>query len=401
MQHPEPVLICALSGRALAQSARAAGFAPIVLDAFGDLDTREAAMAWARVPVDRRWRFRRADLLASATRLAPPPIPLVWGSGFEGCGELLAELAAGRPCWGMAPSAVRVLKDPIGLARLTASLGVAHPETRLRPPLEPDGWLIKRRGAAGGGHVHPASGQAPHGRGWYWQRWAPGRPVSALVQGDGRRACVLGFSEQWAAPGHHRPFRFGGAAAPADLSPRARARLARDARALAERCGLSGITSIDALVDGESVTVLEINPRPGASLDAYERAYGVNLFRLHHDGCGGRLAAALSPVAAAGSAIVYAPVPLSVPDGSPWPAWAADRSPPGTMIPVGGPVCTVLATAASVVAVRAELDRRRRLLMGLMTPASMLKRAACRRSSVAPPSPDAERAIGRRGAAPP
>ncbi len=39
----ETVLIAAFSGRALAQSARRAGYEPLVVDAFGDLDTREAA----------------------------------------------------------------------------------------------------------------------------------------------------------------------------------------------------------------------------------------------------------------------------------------------------------------------------------------------------------------------
>ena len=55
------------------------------------------------------------------------------------------------------------------------------------------------------------------------------------------------------------------------------------------------------------MVLLEINPRPGASLDAYERALGVNLFRLHREGCEGRLAAvAPSPRAVGGSAIVQA-----------------------------------------------------------------------------------------------
>ena len=39
----QSVLIAAFSGRTLAQSARRAGYEPLVVDAFGDLDTREAA----------------------------------------------------------------------------------------------------------------------------------------------------------------------------------------------------------------------------------------------------------------------------------------------------------------------------------------------------------------------
>ena len=100
-RRPEPVLICALSGRALAQAARAAGFAPIVLDAFGDLDTRAVAERWRRMPVDRQlalpaggrcsrprrgWRRRRCRWSGARASTRRP--------------ALLAELAAGRPTLG-------------------------------------------------------------------------------------------------------------------------------------------------------------------------------------------------------------------------------------------------------------------------------------------------------------
>ena len=152
MPRPEPVLICALSGRALAQAARAAGFAPIVLDAFGDLDTRDAAERWLRVPVDRRWIFRRRPLLAAAARLAPAPIPLIWGSGFERATALLAELAAGRPIWGNLPAVVRAVKDPFAFAAALRRSGHRPSrDPRSTRPKDPDGWLCKRAGGAGGG----------------------------------------------------------------------------------------------------------------------------------------------------------------------------------------------------------------------------------------------------------
>src|SRR3954469_23627566 len=153
----EAVLIVALSGRSLAQSARAGGFDPIVLDAFADLDTREAASAVAQVPVDADWRFLPEPLLAAAQRLAPPPVPLAYGSGFERCPDLLAELAVGRELLGSAPAAIRRAKDPFAFATLLHELGVPHPAVRREPPDDPAGWLAKRAGGAGGGDVPPAS----------------------------------------------------------------------------------------------------------------------------------------------------------------------------------------------------------------------------------------------------
>jgi predicted ATP-grasp superfamily ATP-dependent carboligase len=380
MPPAEAVLICALSGRALARSARAAGFAPVVLDAFGDLDTREAAAAWRRLPVGSRWRFRRAPLLAAAARLAPPPIPLVWGSGFERAPDLLAELARDRPLWGTEPAAVRAAKDPIRFAAAARSLGVAHPEVRARAPERRHGWLCKRAGGAGGGHVRPADRLPPRGRGWYWQREARGRAVSALVVGDGSGgASVLGTSEQPPASLPGRRFRFGSAVAPARLTAGALARLSEAAAALAARHSIKGLASVDALVAGDRATVLEINPRPGASLDAYEQAYGVNLFDLHRRACGGSLPKApLEPRRAAGSRIVHAHRALRIPPGFVWPDWAADRTPALTRVREGGPICTVLAQAGDAGAVWELLAARAEALHAALDRAIACAPAASR-----------------------
>lgn len=367
MRRAEPILIVALSGRALAQSARAAGMAPVVLDAFADLDTRESAEAAMRIPVDGRWRFRRRALLAAAARLAPPPIPLVWGSGFEKAPGLLAELAHGRPLWGTEPAAVRAVKDPLGFAAAAEALGIPHPETQLAPPASPRGWLCKRAGAAGGGHVMRASARGrPTGRGWYWQYQAPGRPVSALVAANGKEALTLGFSEQWAAPVPGRRFRFGGVLAPAALPEGAAARLAAAAEALALHYGLRGLASVDALVAGEAVTVLEANPRPGASLEAYELAHGACLFAAHRAACLGEKLRPLPPAGrVAGTAIAYAARATPIPPGFAWPAWAGDRTPGGSLVPAGAPICTVRASGPGRAAVRRLLEERVRLVGGI------------------------------------
>ena len=367
MPRPEPVLICALSGRALAQAARAAGFAPIVLDAFGDLDTRDAAEDWHRLPVDGAWRFRRGPLLAAAARLAPAPIPLVWGSGFERHAMLLAELAVERPVWGNRPAVVQAVKDPGIFASAMRSLVIAHPEIRDRPPADPTGWLCKRAGSAGGSHVRQARMRPPRGRGWYWQRRARGRPVSALLLGDR----VLGFSEQWTAPRPGRRFRFGGAVAPARLTAVARDRFTQAASSLATHFELRGLGSVDALVAGDEVTVLEANPRPGAALDAYQGALGLDLFSAHVEACRGRVVPEIRPCdRAAGSLIVHAMRALQIPWPFDWPSWTADRSPEGTSIAAGGPICTVLAQGADPMSVRAVLDVRNGAILALLTPAA-------------------------------
>lgn len=365
MSPPEPVLICALSGRSLAQGARSAGFAPIVLDAFGDLDTRAVAEEWRRVPVDGRWRLRKGALLAAAQRLAPPPIPLVWGSGFERMPGLLTELSAGREVLGNSATVVRAVKNPQAFAAIAARLAINHPEVRVTPPAASAGWLCKRVGGTGGGHVRRAGPRAPRGRGWYWQRWSPGEPVSALVVGNGKDVGVLATGRQLTAPLPGRPFRFGGMSAPADLSAVARQTLEQAAQRLAAHYQLRGLASVDALVAGDVVTILELNPRPGGSLDAFGAAMGTNLFALHAVACrGGLLPAPLMATNCSGSLIVYAERATSIPDAFAWPDWAADRSPPRSAIPAGGPICTVTAHRTEAELVLRVLNARADLIRG-------------------------------------
>ena len=213
----------------------------------------------------------------------------------------------------------------------------------MRRPADSRGWLCKRAGAAGGGHVRTAAGRAPSGRGWYWQRRAAGRPVSALVLGAAGSVRVLGCSEQWSAPMPGRRFRFAGAAAPSRLSGLARERLEAAATALSRHFGLIGLCSVDALVDGDTVTVLEVNPRPGAALDAAAGALGLNLFKAP---CGGlpawrRHRHRPPPVGTAGSLIVYAERPTVVPSdssGRPGPPTAA-RPAPGSRVTAQSAPC--------------------------------------------------------------
>jgi predicted ATP-grasp superfamily ATP-dependent carboligase len=188
------------------------------------------------------------------------------------------------------------------------------------------------------------AGGPVRGRGWYWQRRAPGLAVSALVVGNGRAARLVAIGRQLLAPTAGRPFRFGGTLAPAAISSAATASLTRAAMALAGHYRLKGLASIDALVDGDDATVLEINPRPGGSFDAYGAALGANLFAMHVAACrDGELPQRLEASRAAGSLIVHADRATVVPEAFAWPDWTADRSPAGTRICRGGPICTVTA----------------------------------------------------------
>jgi predicted ATP-grasp superfamily ATP-dependent carboligase len=340
------VLIVAASGRALAASARRGGYRPLVVDYFADQDTVAVADAHYRLADGLSVGMTRDALMPALEALARgrSPIGIVCGSGFEDRPELLAAIAQHWPLIGNAPDVVARIKDPRVFADLCRTYGIPHPDIAFERPTDPDGWLMKRCGGAGGLHVAHVANAAPPGR--YFQRRVPGAPVSAMILADGCHATILGFSAQWASPTATQPYRFGGAVAPADLAPTIAERLIDAVRRLVTAVPLVGLNSADFLVDDDRFWLLEINPRPGATLDIFALDDG-SLFALHVDACRGVRAPALGrPTAARASAIVYAEQDIRVP-ALDWPDWTADRPHAGSVVNAGEPLCTVLATAAT------------------------------------------------------
>ena len=360
------ILIAALSGRALAAAARAAGYRPLVADLFGDLDTQAIAEAHVRVPGSLARGPKRGALLDALDRLGEgrEPAGLVYGSGFERRAALLASMAGRHALLGNSPAVVAELAHPERFAAMCRRLGVSHPEIRLRPAAG-SGWLEKRAGGAGGAHIRAARSGAPPRHGHYLQRRAVGTPVSALFVSNGRDSLVLGFSEQWAAPLPERPFRYGGAVRPAVLTGTTAIAMRKAVAQLVRACGLVGLNSADFLVRPDGFDLLEINPRPGASLDVFADADG-SVFSLHVEACRGRLPdAAPAWRDAAAAAVVFAPRRVTLPVGFVWPDWASDRQPSGLPVAAEGPLCTVRAEAETLDAARALVERRKAAILEL------------------------------------
>lgn len=359
------MLIAAYSGRALAASARRGGYAPLVADFFGDDDTLAAAHAHVRLCADLARGIDGDELEAALTELAAggSPAGFVCGTGFEDRTDILARMAARWPLIGNGPERVARVKDPDAFAALCRRCHVPHPETSRVRPDDPSAWLVKRAGGAGGTHIRAVDGPAETANGTYYQRRVAGEAVAALLLADGRRSLVLGFSSQWASPTPREPYRYGGAVQPAAVAAATGAALADAAQRVCVALGLVGLNSVDFLVDGDGFHLLEVNPRPGATLDIFEPDDG-SLFALHVAACGGTLPAVPPTCAAArANAVVYARDTIAAMPAFDWPDWAADRPAAGTRIPARSPFCTVTASAATAgEARRLVMTRAERIL---------------------------------------
>lgn len=358
------LLLVSASGRALAQSAARCGMPVVVLDLFNDMDVRALASA-SRCVAGRGGKFDGAKLLAAATELCPPEAcaGVVYGSGLEGRPRLLERLARGRKLFGNAPATVAMLKDPLRFFPLLASLGIAHPPVRLEPPDDASCWLVKRIGGAGGSHVKPARSRhraRPHR---YFQARQPGRTLSALFVADGRQAQLVGFNEQWhTAARRSSPYCYGGAVSRPAVPASLRLGVASMLDELVRATHLVGLNGMDFILDGETPCVLEINPRPTATIDLYDADVEGGLLALHLGACRGELPPISQSGGSRAHAIVYADRPLRVPAGMAWPQWCTDLPAGGSQIPAGAPVCSVHAAAPTSVEAR-ELVAARRMQM--------------------------------------
>jgi predicted ATP-grasp superfamily ATP-dependent carboligase len=340
---PPPMLVAAITGRALAASAARGGHPVVVLDCFADLDTRALAGLCRSVVSPRALRFDRRALLAAAAALASPAhsAGLVIGSGFEARPGLLAALARGRRLFGNGPAAVAAVKDPRQFFPLLDRLGIPHPDVSHAPPPEPQGWLVKQAGGAGGAQVrHADRRRAPHGA--YFQRLTPGRACSAIFLADGRRACLLGLNEQWASPARPGlPFLYGGAVGRTTLPPIVESSLRASLDALVAATGLVGLNGLDFLLADESWSVLEVNPRPTATMELYDPDYERGLFDAHLRACDGMLPSGPAPARAARAhTVIHATRTWRAGESFVFPHWCRDLPEAGTTFAQGDPVCT-------------------------------------------------------------
>ena len=226
-----------------------------------------------------------------------------------------------------------------------------------------NGWLRKPRHSGGGHGVRAWRGGLLRPT-EVLQRRVGGLSCSAVAIGDGRNAEVLGVTEQLHLP---PGFRWTGNVTPPRLPEAQRAELDGRLRAVcaevAGRFGVRGAFGVDAVWDGRHAWVLEVNPRPSASLELF----GPGSFEAHVRGARGLgLPAAGAPPArscAAVKLVLFADRTVCAPDPGWWPAGLVRDIPrAGETITRGAPVCTLVSASADVPEL---VERGARLLSAL------------------------------------
>jgi uncharacterized protein len=367
------ILLVSVSARMLAELATREGHDVCAVDRFGDVDLQRLCPSVSLMR-DLGGRGGMEEMVEVAEPIRADSV--VYGAGLENRPDLVTRLAAGRTLLGCTPQTLRRVRDPALLGGSLRTAGFAFPRTLSahEAPERADRarrWLRKPVHGGGGRGVREWRGGRPRGDVVVQERIS-GLPCSAAAVADGRSAVLLGVSEQLLgrrALGA-RGWRWCGNVAPPRLAAREQHALAEAAQAicahLAAAFGLRGVFGVDLVWDGARPWVVEVNPRPVASLETIDAAHGIRSFAAHVEACAGRLpAAATGPSGAAGKAVLFASADLRVPDTSGWTARGIRDVPhPGEAIAAGRPICTLVATGPDPETVLAELEARAAALRG-------------------------------------
>ncbi|HEX7888140.1 MAG TPA: ATP-grasp domain-containing protein [Ramlibacter sp.] len=362
----DAVVVAGLWVRPLAESACQAGWRVMALDLFGDADTRRASARWMRIGDPASFAIAPALLGDALQRAAREPGVTGWiaGSGFEAWPDALALHVPGLPLLGMAAAAVRRVRDPASFFATLDRLRLEHPEVSLRAPGDPEGWLVKSGAGAGGWHIrHARDAGVPAGPSIYWQRFQAGEAMSALFLADGARARLVALNRLLVRPLGALPFVYHGAIGPIRDGVLTR-RLQQMLAVLVPAFGLRGLASLDFIARDGRVSLLEVNPRPSATMVLHAQAWPGGLLRAHVRAVQGELPDAPASHAAGvrGCLTLFADRACSVDAAlaaelatSPF---CHDLPAPGSTFGAGEPVCSVSAEAAGTQAVLGELAVR-------------------------------------------
>lgn len=310
----------------------------------------------------------------------------LYTGALENYPDLVDRLSVSQPLLGHAGEVLRRVRDPMQLQTNLRYDGFDFPETQLArtAKLSRGSWISKTyQGSCGSG---VGRDDAP-----YLQRRVNGTPLSAAFAGEK----LLGITRQlvgesWSGADE---FQYCGSIGRYPLSPEQTRHLEDLGKMLCATFGLTSLYGVDLIDDGETLWVIEVNPRYTASMEIVERTRKVSVIgyacspppsRRGARGGGRSGYQASSPLpsppqqregdharseyAHFGKAIMFAKAPLKVTAAMsdqllqqagdlPWPK-LADIPHGGSEIETGQPMMTVFAEGNSCEGVTSRLRER-------------------------------------------
>lgn len=288
----EKLLLIGASVRHLALSASLADIPIVGFDFFGDWDSQQY-FANDGQPGG----LRKISSYRELTELIKPSlgnIPTIISGGIENHPQILAELAENVKILGGDLQSYRQLANPPGWPTLfaDAKLNFPNSHTGPPPPFEAESqWLIKSSNKSGGLGVLAASPQQLSSdltQGHYFQsRVVPDSSgdlgefsvsfVTSETGQDPPNTYLLGIAKPLNSQTRQRinagEFRYCGSTSDIRLSESLRQSVIEIGKTIAQKCNIRGLWGVDLIHANNICWIIDINPRPTASMELFETQF--------------------------------------------------------------------------------------------------------------------------------
>ncbi|MGZ5580397.1 MAG: ATP-grasp domain-containing protein [Methylobacter sp.] len=291
---------------------------------------------------------------------------VVYGSGFECHPESLFYLNSRLNVLGNNPDVFARLLDKRAFFSALQQLDIPYPEVTFSAPNDGD-WLVKPMAGQGGFGIRRYRAEDDSSSG-YWQRFLAGAAHSVLFLADGFQAHIVGFNTQWTVRlSDIDEFVFSGVINHADLPGSHKREICSWLQQIVPAFGLKGLNSLDFIHEGGRSYVLEINPRPSASMQLYDS----DLLKRHIRVCAEehlvKSDSMEQGVEAQGYQVVYAEHDVVIPEAFEWPEWCADLPKPSNTCHQGQPICSIISRQEHAKSVAEQLLTQQQFILNKLT----------------------------------
>lgn len=354
------ILIVANSGRMLAQFAKKAGYSPVVIDCFSDVDTQVVALECMKVD-SLALEFLRSPVLFLLNKY--PLSHFIYGSGFECYLDSLLFLQKNLCVLGNALDVFSVIQNKIVFFSHLEKLSIPYPKTSFNHSNFGSNGLFKPMQGEGGVGIEKSTEKKYIPESCYWQQYIDGIPMSVLFIANGIHNEIYGFHKQWLTTAGSDDFIFSGLISEPEINPELKVQVRLWVTKLVKNFSLKGINSLDFIVDKNECYVLELNARPSASMQLYQH----DLFFEHIESV---LSTTIEPSDYQGGyhayKVIFAKTDTTIRSHINWPKGVVDIPVTDSIIHTDMPICSIVAREKSEQLVLDQIQSKQQLIKKLL-----------------------------------
>ncbi|MCK5871999.1 MAG: ATP-grasp domain-containing protein [Methylococcales bacterium] len=354
------LLIIAQSGQMLAQAASNIGLKIFVIDCFADRDTQALAADLHHVS-----SLAIHDINSGVKKFKKSCRYCLYGSGFEAYPETLVFLETHFELLGNSSDIFTALQNKPAFFQQLDSLNISYPTVYFTPPNSKKDYLIKPYQSLGGENIQKISLSHPKilkNNSCYYQRYLAGETLSILFLAARTHALIIGYNRQWTRP---NSFVFSGIMNQAKIATHHQHTLQGWLKKLTPFYQLQGLCSLDFILDKDQCYLLEINPRPPASMMLYQ----TDLLKNHLLVCQNQPPSQNIACTKKYSAyqIIYTTKSLKILPTIHWPSYCHHIPMDGQIIPKDAPICSIIISENTRTLLLEQLEIKRHFLLNDLT----------------------------------